>query len=322
MIWGTALFVLGLGLSAFFSGTETGMYRVPRTRLMLDALSGNRVARGLVWLLNRPSFFVATALIGNNVANYLASAAIVLFVAALASENPTAELLGPILMTPIVFVLGELMPKHLFFRMPYRLLSFFGPLLLLAATIFAPISMLLAYLGNQLQKATGQTPFASGMRINQGAIRRMLRDGHESGLLAAGQRHLAGRLFEVGDRPASQFGVPVDRLAIIDAPIDRSAAMAKARRVNHPLLLVRRGGRIVGCLNYVDLLEASQTDSEAAIKIRKVLHGRTGDRHLRMLVRMYDSGTEVAVMHDPKNRVSTVVTRQQLIGPLTRMDAT
>ena len=78
MIIAALLFLVGLFLSAFFSGTETGLYRVSRTRLVLDGLSGSRAARGIVWLLNHPAIFVATALVGNNLANYLTSLAVVM----------------------------------------------------------------------------------------------------------------------------------------------------------------------------------------------------------------------------------------------------
>ena len=46
MITSVCLFLLGLLLSAFFSGSETGLYRVSRTRLVLDGLSGSHAARG------------------------------------------------------------------------------------------------------------------------------------------------------------------------------------------------------------------------------------------------------------------------------------
>ena len=63
------LFLVGLMLSAFFSGSETGLYRVSRMRLVLDGLSGSRTARGIIWLLNHPEIFIATTLVGNNLAN-------------------------------------------------------------------------------------------------------------------------------------------------------------------------------------------------------------------------------------------------------------
>ena len=75
---GLLLFVIGVGLSAFFSGSETGFYRATRVRLTMDAMSGDVIARGLIWLTNNPAVFVATTLIGNNLANYLTSLGIVL----------------------------------------------------------------------------------------------------------------------------------------------------------------------------------------------------------------------------------------------------
>ena len=50
---GSIMFVLGIFLSAFFSGAETGFYRVTRVRLLLDGLGGDPIARTLLWLTNR-----------------------------------------------------------------------------------------------------------------------------------------------------------------------------------------------------------------------------------------------------------------------------
>ena len=66
MIWIAVpvLAIVGLFLSAFFSGSEIAFYRATRLRLVLDALAGDRISRGLVWLTNHPSIFVATTLVG------------------------------------------------------------------------------------------------------------------------------------------------------------------------------------------------------------------------------------------------------------------
>ncbi|WP_372899678.1 CNNM domain-containing protein, partial [Stieleria sp.] len=200
------LFLVGLMLSAFFSGSETGLYRVSRTRLVLDGLSGSWAARGIVWLLNHPAIFVATTLVGNNLANYLTSLAVVMAVAVWFHSSETAELLGPMLMTPVVFVFGESLPKYLFFHAPHRLLTAARPFLLAAAVLFAPVSLLLGLLGRGLQQLTGQTPFRVRLAMARGELDQVLRDGHEAGILAAGQRSLAQRLFEVGNQSAISFG--------------------------------------------------------------------------------------------------------------------
>ncbi len=311
MIVAVVLFLVGLSLSAFFSGSETGLYRVSRTRLVLDGLSGSRVATGIVWLLNRPAIFVATTLVGNNLANYVTSFAIVMAVAKLFGSNSSAELLGPMLMTPVVFVFGELLPKYLFYHSPYRLISATGPFLLAAAVVFSPVSVILGWLGRGLQRITGQAPFRLRLAMARGELDQVLRHGHEAGILAAGQRSLAQRLFEVGNQSAISFGVPADRFAMVQDPVDVDEARHKAHRCNHPIVLVQRDDRIIGFLWYADLCIR-----QPSLDLNPVIRGRVEDRHLGVLLRLYDAGSEVAVLLNDQGEVRCVVTRRQLVQPL------
>ncbi len=313
MIWAILLFTISMTLSAFFSGSETGMYRVSRTRLVLDGLSGSLASKGLVWLLNHPAIFVATTLVGNNVANYLVSLSIIMGISAMFSEAETAELLGPVLMTPVVFVFGELLPKYLFFHAPYRLLKVVRPFLLAATVLFAPVSIVLGLLGNVLRLITGQAPFRLRLTMARGELDQLLRAGHEAGILAAGQRSLAQNLFEVGNQAAISFGVPPERLSIVDAPVDAATARHQARRRNHPIVLVRRAGRIVGFLRYADLFV-----DPPVLKPKPVIRGKVADRHLRVLLRLYDRGSDVAVLYDERGDMRCVVTRRQLLQPLVK----
>lgn len=311
MIWPVVLFLIGLMLSAFFSGSETGLYRISRTRLVLDGLSGSRAARGLVWLLNHPAIFIATTLVGNNAANYLTSFAVVMAVANLFDGNSTAELLGPMLLTPIVFVFGELLPKYLFYHAPDRLLRATRPFFLAATVLFAPISILLGLLGNGLRAMTGQTPFRLRLAMARGELEQVLRAGHEAGILAAGQRSLAQSLFEAGNQSAVLFGVPPSRLPMVDMPVDADTARHRARRRNHPIVLVRKAERIIGFLWYADLCASAPT-----LEPLPVIRGRTSERQLRVLLRLYDARSYVAVLYDDRGEVRSVVTRRQLLQPL------
>ena len=313
MMFAIVVFLLGLMLSAFFSGSETGLYRVSRTRLVLDGLSGSKMARLIVWLLNHPAIFVATMLVGNNIANYLVSLAIVIGAVVWFGTGSIAELIGPILMTPVVFVLGELLPKYLFFHAPYRLLRATRPALFLATVLFMPITIVLGFLGNALRLLTGETPFRVRLAMARGELDQVLRDGHEAGILAAGQRALAQNLFEIGNLKAVSFGVPPKRLAVVDAPVDLEQAKHQALRQNHPIILVQRGDRIVGYLRYSDLCVVN-----ALLDIKPVIQGRSTERHLRVLLRLYDAGSDVAVLLDEKGTVHSVVTRRQLLQPLIR----
>ncbi|TWT64979.1 CNNM domain-containing protein [Allorhodopirellula solitaria] len=311
MITAILIFFIGLALSAFFSGTETGLYRVSRTRLVLDGLSGSWAGRGLVWLLNHPAMFVATTLVGNNLANYMTSFAIVMFVGASFGGGAGVELGMTVLMTPLVFVCGELLPKHLFFQAPYRLLMATRWILLTATVLFSPVASLLALLGNVLQAMTGETPFRVNLTMARGDLNRVLRDGHEAGILAASQRKLAQNIFEIGNQAAIQFGVRPDRLAVVNSPVDLATARYRARRSNHPIILVRRRGRIVGFYRFADLI-----GKEEVPEPMPVVRGSLNDRHLGVLLRLYDANSDVAVLYDASGNLAGVVTRRQLVQPL------
>ena len=106
--------LLGVLLSALYSGLETGLYTVNKIRLDVRALSGVASAKRLLAIVNRPARMLAVLLVCNNIANFLAS-----YGAARLLEETT---LGPwlaitvnaVVMIPILFIFGEVLPKDLF----------------------------------------------------------------------------------------------------------------------------------------------------------------------------------------------------------------
>ncbi|MEN0109406.1 MAG: CNNM domain-containing protein [Planctomycetota bacterium] len=212
ILWPLVVLSVGLALSAFFSGSETGYYRVPRVRLVIDSVAGSRAARGLLWASNHPEAFVATALVGNNLANYLVSAAIVTLGTAIA---PGAGLPGEIALTlafaPLVFLLGELLPKQAFLLAPYRLLRRASPLMLAAGVLLAVPSSLLWLASRALTLVTGNHVEPLRVSLRRREVRGVFDEGQAAGLLNATQRDLAAATFSVGGRPVRDFMVPIAR---------------------------------------------------------------------------------------------------------------
>lgn len=113
-------------LSGFYSGTETGLYCANRMRLRLRAHRGSKPAIRLQRLLADQSGLLFTTLVGTNAANYLAPVCVTaIFLGAIAPDAPQAlreslqhraELLTTLILTPIVFIFGEIVPKNIFQR--------------------------------------------------------------------------------------------------------------------------------------------------------------------------------------------------------------
>ncbi|QDV54841.1 CNNM domain-containing protein [Rosistilla oblonga] len=318
MIFFLLLFAFGISLSAFFSGSETGLYRVPRVRLVLDAISGRLVSKVLLWLANHPTVFVATVLVGNNIANYLTSFAVVMAISLVISNNQSAaELFGTVMVTPIVFVFGELLPKYLFFNAPYRMLGFSGPLLVLTTILFLPITGLLVLLNNLLSAFSGPAPFQSRQSMARGELQQMLRHGHTIGLLKPSQQRTAQNMWQVGERPAKAFAVPPDRLARIPSTATPDEAITAARRQGHPLILVEdpKTRRTTGYVRYADLASA---ELPLVNRIRPVVRVKQEANNLQVLFELYDKHSDIAELIDAAGQVTALVTLRQLQEPLLR----
>lgn len=252
------LFALGLCLSAFFSGAETGFYRMTRLRLVMEASTGDRVARAMLWLANQPSLVVATLLVGNNLANYLASLGAVLGIQRFVpGGGDWADLITPLVVTPVLFVGGELFPKNLFFHAPNRLMRRCSPMLALCVALFAPITAVL-WLLSQLLRLIAKQPFQElRSTLARRELNQLMTEGHEAGLLRPIQRTLAQNMLALAGRPVRQFATPSARVPKLTVTMSRGEALRIAQHHRRTLLPVETPHdqrRLVGFLRAVDVV--------------------------------------------------------------------
>ncbi|NQT37977.1 MAG: DUF21 domain-containing protein [Planctomycetes bacterium] len=314
MIWFALLLAaMGLFLSAFFSGSETGFYRIPRVRLRLDALGGDPIARGLLWLTNRPSIFVATTLTGNNVANYLTSLAIVMAVqASPMGQSYTAELLAPILLAPFLFVYGELLPKYLFLNAPRKLLRRGSPLFLVCVVLFAPISLLLGALDKVLQKLVRRSPEQVKLALVRRELQQVLEEGHDVGILRPHQFRLARGIFAVAKQPVARFVEPLAHVPRARSDAPRAEILQLARRYRIANVAVEDATRPGHLTGYVRVIDLCLESSSAAVPIRPLLEIAATDMHLTALTKLEDAEEPLARVLDVAGETIGLVTAKAL----------
>jgi putative hemolysin len=251
------LFAVGLGLSAFFSGTETGFYRATRVRLAVEALSGDQISRALLWLVNQPSLFVATVLVGNNIANHLVSFSVVMASQLLFPAGGTwVNILSPIAVAPLLFVCGELLPKNLFYDAPNRLLKRCAPPLFLVTVLFAPITIVLWVLGRLMQVLAKTTPQQVRLTLARRELAELITEGHEAGILRPVQQSLAQAMLAVAGQPVKSFALPAGRAVRVTTTMSKSDVLRIAQRHRRTLLPVedpQQKRQLVGYLRMVDL---------------------------------------------------------------------
>ncbi len=195
------LFALGLRLSAFFSGLEIGFYRVSPLRLSVEADSGDRVARRLLKFVQQPGYFVATTLVGNNLANYITTLAITLATAAIFGVSTGyVEILGTVMFTPLIFIFGELIPKNLYYEAPHRLLRNDLRWFMFFYRSFFIFSMPLVWLSNFFNRLGGGEDQSAQMALGRKRLVQVLSEGHYEGLLTRVQNDLVQGLLHEAPR--------------------------------------------------------------------------------------------------------------------------
>ena len=260
-----ALLLVGIFLSAFFSGNETGLYRASRVRLVMDGLDGDWVSRYLLKLANNPTLFVATTLVGNNVANYLTSLAIVLLTRTVyLNDSGLAEVMAPILFAPFLFVYGELLPKHLFYNAPNRLLRRGGVLFLGFTLIFTPVAVILWGLARLLETILGKSPDKVRLMLARQELQEVLVEGQQAGILHPTQRHLGQNFFLVASNPVRTVCTPLAKTLPIALGTKNSVAIRHARKhqlADIPICQASRSN-ILGYVRTIDLLLANDPNKE------------------------------------------------------------
>jgi len=326
MIWAAlGLAAVGLFLSAFFSGSETGFYRATRMRLVLDALGGDLVARGLVWLTNHPSIFVATTLVGNNLANYLTSLAIVMGVQAILfgsgqvpEHGHIAVLLAPLLLAPVLFVYGELLPKNLSLRAPNRLLRRGGPLFLLFVPLFFPVSALLWGLNRILARFVAEPPEQVRLGLARRELQRVLEEGHEAGILDPSQVELARGIFAVANHPVTRYLTPLGEMARAQSDMSKEEVCRLARRRETPDVLLWDAGPNPQLIGYVRVIDLCLDPSDQLGPVRPLLDVQHADSHMDALMRMHSAHESLARVIDSEGQTLGILTTRRLREPLFR----
>ena len=95
-------------LSAFFSGSETGMMAANKVKLKNLSKKHDRGAKRALKLLKKPDLLLATILVGNNFANILASSIVTIIMLNYFGGN---VLLGAVLLTTFILIFSEITPK-------------------------------------------------------------------------------------------------------------------------------------------------------------------------------------------------------------------
>ncbi len=242
------LFLL-ICLSAFFSGSETGMMSINRYRLSHQANSGESRAQRVMRLLARPDRLIGVILIGNNFVNNLAAS-----IATIIAIHYFGEVTGPVvsttLLTITILIFAEVTPKTYAAVKPeyiaYPASVVLEPLL----KLLYPLVWLVNTISNGLLRLLGVKQIEGG---NDDLTRDELRTVvHEAGTLIP-YRHQAMLLsiLDLENVTVNDILVPRHEVIGIDLDHDLEDILAQIRNSQHTRVPVYKGdiNNIIGMLH-------------------------------------------------------------------------
>ncbi|HAB11185.1 MAG TPA: hypothetical protein DCE47_05810 [Planctomycetaceae bacterium] len=305
------IFILGLWLSAFFSGSETGFYRMSFVRLSIDAHAGDRTAKRILWFVRHPSAFVATTLVGNNVANFLTAQGVTLAIAALVTSPGAAWEIGSVLaISPVVFLFGELMPKNLYFRSPQQRLVRNAPLFSIFFYLFFLISAPLILITHWLKRFGPPDQQAMPLVLGRKRLVRVLEEGHEHGLLADIQNRLVGGLLNTTRVPIESNIEPRDHVPGLPATASREQMLDHARQhqlAEIPLHREQEPGNWFACVRVIELATGETPIEDLLIELPRVTPDTS---RLEALMQLNAAAAPIAAVVDDNQAIGLVHHRQ------------
>ena len=136
-------------LSAFFSGSETGMMAANKIKLKNLSKKPDRGAKRALKLLKKPDLLLATILVGNNFANILASSIVTIIMLNYFGGN---VLLGAVLLTGCILIFSEITPKTMAAVKPESFARRSSLLLKALLYVFRPLIAITNYISSKVLK--------------------------------------------------------------------------------------------------------------------------------------------------------------------------
>lgn len=316
--WGTfiaavVLFIVGMRLGAFFSGTESGFYRISFLRLSIDAHSGDRVARWLMWFVQNPAYFVSTTLVGNNISHYLITVAIGMGADVLIhSESALVEVATTLMFAPIIFAFAELMPKSLYLRAPTQLLRRDSLKFRWCYRLFLPVTYPLVWLTRLLERLTKAKAHELEMVLGRQRLMQVLSKGREHGLLTNEQGQLFHSLLHDAQRQAREVMTPIERILGLDEGSSSNDLLSFAMSYGLPHVAIKRRGSSDQWFGYVRTTELQTTLHWTSDLIQTLPRLNADITRLAALIQLRESGHAIALICEG-DRVLGLVTQRALL---------
>lgn len=311
------LAVVFLLAAGFFSGAEMGLYSLNRLRLRLRvAKTGDPLAGALLDLSDHREQSVPAILLAQNVMNYLLTVAVVsLLLEATHLSSEAAEVYTAILLSPVTFVFGDVVPKNWFRAQANRLMYPSARVVQACVIVFKYTGVIwtLESLARFLARLTRQEEDPN-WRSARAEILGLLRETAATGTLTEEQTRMIERVMNLSSVRVGSIMLPRERVVSLPANVNRRTFEDIVRRHNYSRLPMLSSDRktVTGVINVYDVL-ADETGGPLAGWLRAPLEIPARASAMQALLQMRQAHDEMAIVVDPRRGFVGVLTLKDLV---------
>lgn len=202
--------LLLLCCSAFFSASETALFSLSQIQLHHFKESHKRSKRMIASALEAPRKVLITILLGNELVNVSISILSAILIAKIFARGAIVEtIISVILVTPLVLIFGEVIPKNLALRFSKQYSEFaIFPLRTFSVAV-KPIRWFLTAIADFFIKLLGGTVSEQPMVMEQ-EYRQLIDLGRREGLIIEEERELIHNIFDFSDKTVESIMTPAE----------------------------------------------------------------------------------------------------------------
>lgn len=224
-MWPYLIIVLMLILSAFFSGSEISFNASNKLRLKKSAENGSKTAAMAYKISENFTTALSAILIGNNLANIAASSVTTIIIIQLLnalgigeSANSIASAIATVVMTTIILICGEIIPKILAKQHADRVVRWVAYPVRILTIILYPLVFIVMLLINLLRKIWGKDNSDDEPTVTEEDLSSIIETVEEEGVIDENKSELLQSTLEFPDTTVEEIMTP--RIDMISIDID------------------------------------------------------------------------------------------------------
>lgn len=265
----TIVFILILlMMSAFFSGSETGVTAASRARLTEMERRGSWRAAVILELTRRRERLIGALLLGNNVVNILASALATTVLVKMFGDS--GAVIASAIMTVLVLIFGEVLPKTYAIARPERVATGLAPVIRMIVAIFGPLVMAVEYVVQGVLRLFGiDLVNAENALSAHDEIRGAIDLHHKEGGVVANDRNMLGGILDLQDLEVADIMIHRTKMNMIDAANPMAEIIDVMLKTGNTRMPVWKESpdNIIGVLHAKNLFAALQKTGGDAAKL-------------------------------------------------------